>query len=210
MTELTLGIVNQCIHDLSSVHGTTVVDQDDPRVLMFTHLLKAGGLIVPEPFRMSLDLVQRALEGVSVTFWLPGVGKVVYLARNASAAPYERLALWGHELTHVTQIEEAGIGQAVADYLGSGFLRVQKESNACGAQEWVKKTFGGKVPDPGEVDRKLAGSLYHLDPEQLALGAQITLSHMDSIHAGELPPIRAAMEIRDWFRVHYPEFLPAP
>lgn len=207
---LTLGIVNKCIQDLSSLHGTTVVDQDDPKVGIFLQLLKAGSVIIPEPFKTALHIVQSGLDGVSVTFWLPGIGKVVYLARTASQDPVDRLSLWAHELTHVTQIEEMGVSQAASDYLGSGHLRAQKESNACGAQEWARKTFGGELVEAGDVDRKLARSLYHLDPDHLALGAQIARSHLDSIASGELPPVRAAMEIRDWFKSFHPNVRPSP
>lgn len=153
-----------------------------------------------------VDLVLAAGERTSVTLPTP-LGTLVVLARTASASPVAYARMVAHEAVHAGQVQHLGGLQATVDYLGSGELRAVREADAYAAALWTEFLLTGELPSPDPAPASIAGGLYHLDAEDLALARGVVASHLTTIRAGLCPPLAVAQSTLRWLRQNAPEAL---
>lgn len=181
----------QFVEDLADAYGFAVLKPDDVGVVAMREALRVAGALIPVPVvGQVLDGLLERADHTSVT--VPAVD-VILLSPHAVASAVEYAAVGAHECAHASQIDRTGDGQSIVDYLLSAELRAQREAEACAVEAFVRALLTGEVPS---VDAIVDGlrSGYHLDAAHIELARGILRSHAETIRAGVVPPIKAAVD----------------
>lgn len=205
MTPLTWDQARALGDHLAQEASAVVTTHDDGAMVVAGSLLRALASTLKGAGPV-VDAVLERGERTSVTLPTP-LGPIVVLARSASASPVAYARTAAHEAVHAVQIEHLGGLQATVDYLGSGELRAVREADAYAAGLWVEFLLTGELPAPDPALASIAGGLYHLDPEDVALARGVIASHLTTISAGLCPPLVVAWSALRWLRANAPDAL---
>lgn len=186
---------------LASVHGYTLAESRSPAVHVARIGLEALATLLPAA-RPVVDLL--ALDTVSRTVPTPW-GTLVVLSDAASAEPVEYAETVAHEATHAHQIAALGGWQAAVDYLLSAELRATREAHAYVVGAWVRYLLTGRLASADEACSALAGDLYRLGADEIALARGIVASGLASVQAGSVPPYAVARDVLDWLQREAPD-----
>ena len=193
---------------LAKIHLTHVMVPTDASAVIARGLLSTLGHLVPAPLSSLVESLEASAERVSTTFPTP-FGVVIVLSQGAVADPVEYAATIAHEHQHAAQIHaRGGIGAAV-DYLGSGELRARAEADAYAVGVCVRWLLTGQLPTLDQALAPEASGLYHLDTGEIGLARGVLASHLETMHAGLLPPLSVAREAHAWLAKVHPEALAA-
>ena len=191
---------------LARIHLTHVVAPTDPAAVIARGLLSALTRVVPPPGGEILASIEASAERVSTTFPTP-FGVVIVLSQGAVADPVEYAATIAHEHQHAAQIHARGGVGAAVDYLGSGELRARAEADAYAVGVAVRWMLTGQLPTLDQALAPEASGLYHLSAGDLELARGVLASHLETMHAGLLPPLSVAREVHAWLASAHPEAL---
>lgn len=195
-----------CIKALADASGARVIEPGDARVSFGLTIAQGIAGLVPGGASVLSELQQligQANETVSVTVPAPG-GTLIILSKAAVADGSSYLATGLHELVHVKQIAKVGAAQAVVDYLGSGELRSERESEASGVGMWARYVVTGSKPDPEDASI-LRSALYHLDPPDKDFARACVRSVLGVVESGAQPPFSVAQSCLGWLKKNAPE-----
>ena len=191
---------------LAKLHLTHVVVPTDPTAVVARGLLTTLAHLVPAPANDVLAAIEASAERVSTTFPTP-VGTVIMLSKAAVADPITFCATVAHEHQHAVQIAKRGGFGAAVDYLESGELRARAEADAYAVGVAVRWMLTGQLPTLDQALAPEASGLYHLSAGDLELARGVLASHLETMHAGLLPPLSVAREVHAWLASAHPEAL---
>jgi hypothetical protein len=140
-----------------------------------------------------------------VTIPLLAGGCLVVLAPAHVADPLVRCEVVCHEMQHAAYIAAEKDLDVIVDYLGSGELRGLREAEAYGVGLWVRYLLTGEAPTLDSARASLASDAYHLDDGDQATAVSTLESHLDTIRAGAVPPLRVCRAVLEILRAHHPE-----
>lgn len=181
---------------LAGLHRATIVAPSDPAAVGARAIIAALAHLSPALDEIAADL-ETHLERVSVTIPTP-MGSLILLSPSAVADPTRYALTAAHECQHAAQREALGWGQTIIDYVGSPELRARAEADAYSVGLYVGFLLTGVLPLASEAMDSLAGSTYHLAPEEIELARGVVESHLESMAAGLPPPIAVAVEAHAW------------
>ncbi len=205
MTPLTWDQARALGEHLAGETSAVITSHDDGAMAVAGTLLRTLAAMVKGAGPV-VDLVLARGERTSVTLPTP-LGTIVVLARAASASPVAYARTITHEAVHAGQVQRLGGLQATVDYLGSGEIRAVREADAYAAGLWTEFLLTGELPSPDPARVSIAGGLYHLDAEEVALARAVVVSHLTTIRAGLCPPMAVAQSTLRWLRANAPEAL---
>ena len=205
MIPATLGI--ELAAYLSERHATHVIGPTDPGAVVAQGVMGILLRLVPAAAPV-INLIESANERISTTFPTP-LGTFIVLSQAAVATPLEHASTVAHEHQHAVQIHARGGVGAAIDYLGSGELRARAEADAYAVGVCVRWLLTGQLPTLDQALAPEASGLYHLDTGEIGLARGVLASHLETMHAGLLPPLSVAREAHAWLAKVHPEALAA-
>ena len=190
--------------ELSARTRSTVVGPDHVGAVVARGLLRALSAGIPAAAPVVDALLARA-DRVSVTIPLLAGGCLVVLSPAATADALTHCEVTAHEHQHAAYIDAEPDAAVIVDYLGSGELRAVREAEAYAVGMWTRYLLTGVVPDLARELAALGSDTYHLDAGDLATARATLESHVDTIRAGCVPPLRMCRVVLEVLQQHHPE-----
>jgi len=75
---------------------------------------------------------------------------------------------------------------------------------------WVRYLLTGDVPDLARELASLSSDTYHLDAGDIATARATLESHVDTIRAGCVPPLRVCRAVLEVLQQHHPDAIVPP
>ena len=190
--------------ELSARYGSTVVGPDHLGAQIARGLLRALAAAVPGAALVVDALLARA-DHTSVTIPLLAGGCLVVLAPQHTADGLTRCEVVAHEHQHAAYIAAEPDAAVIVDYLGSGELRGLREAEAYAVGMWTRYLLTGALPDLAREVSALSSDTYHLDAGDIATARATLESHLDTMRAGCVPPLRVCRAVLEILQRHHPD-----
>jgi len=197
-------VADTLTRELAARYRATVVGPDHLAVQIARGLLAALSAAVPGA-RSIVEAIEARAAHTSVTVPLLAGGCLIVLAPQHTADPLTRCEVVAHEHQHAAYIEAEPDGAVIVDYLGSGELRGLREAEAYCVGLWTRYLLTGETPSLAGASASLASDTYHLDDGDQATARSTLESHLDTILAGAVPPLRVCRAVLEVLRTHHPE-----
>jgi len=190
--------------ELSARYASTVVGPDHLGAVIARGLLRTLSAAIPGAAPVVDALLARA-DRVSVTIPLLAGGCLVVLSPAAVADPLGRCEVVAHEHQHAAVIARDADLDVIVDYLGSGELRALREAEAYAVGMWARYLLSGALPDLAHETAALSSDTYHLAGADVATARATLESHLDTMRAGAVPPLRVCRDVLEILAAHHPE-----
>lgn len=197
-------VADTITRELAARYGATVLAPSDTVPRIVRALLSALSTGLPGAGVVVDALLARA-DHTSVTIPLLAGGCLVVLAPQHTADPLTRCEVVCHEMQHAAYIEAEPDASVIVDYLGSGELRGLREAEAYCVGLWTRYLLTGETPTLAGAFNSLSSDAYHLDDGDQATARSTLESHLDTILAGAVPPLRVCRAVLEVLRTHHPE-----
>lgn len=195
--------------ELSARYRSTVVAPSHVGAVIARGLLRALAAAIPGASAVVDAILSRA-DHTSVTIPLLAGGCLVILAPQHMGDALLRCEVVSHEHQHAAYIEAEPDAAVIVDYLGSGELRAIRESEAYAVGMWVRYLLTGEIPTLDSALASLSGDTYHLDAGDVATARAALESHLDTMRAGAVPPLRVCRAVLEILQQHHPDAIVPP
>lgn len=203
MTDLS-AVADTLTRELSARYRATVLSPRDTAPRIVRALLSGLAVAVPGAAPVVEAIVARA-EHTSVTIPLLAGGCLIVLAPAHAADPLTRCEVVAHEHQHAAYIDAEPDAAVIVDYLGSGELRGIRESEAYAVGLWTRYLLTGDVPALDGALAALGSDAYHLGDGDQATARAALESHLDTMRAGAVPPLRVCRAVLDVLSAYHPD-----
>lgn len=197
-------VADTLTRELAARYDAKVLAPSDTVPRIVRALLSALSTGLPGAGPVVDALLARA-DHTSVTIPLLAGGCLIVLAPQHVADPLTRCEVVCHEMQHAAVIARDADLDVIVDYLGSGELRGLREAEAYAVGLWTRYLLTGEAPTLDGVRASLASDAYHLDAGDQATALSTMESHLDTIRAGAVPPLRVCRAVLEVLRTHHPE-----
>jgi len=195
--------------ELSDRYRSTIVGPDHVAAVVARGLLRALSAAIPGASLIVDAIIARA-DHTSVTIPLLAGGCLVVLAPQHAADALTRCEVVAHEHQHAAHIDAEPDAAVIVDYLGSGELRGLREAEAYAVGMWTRYLLTGDVPDLARELESLSSDTYHLGAGDIATARATLESHVDTIRAGCVPPLRVCRAVLEVLQQHHPDAIVPP
>lgn len=202
-------VADTLTRELAARYSATVLDPTHVSVRLARAILTGLGGLIPGAGPVVEGLLARASH-TSITVPLLAGGCLIVLAPQHVADPLTRCEVVCHEMQHAAYIDAEPDGAVIVDYLGSGELRGLREAEAYAVGMWTLYLLTGDLPTLDRALGALASDAYHLDDGDQATARSTLESHLDTMRAGSVPPLRVCRAVLAALMEHHPDAIVPP